>query len=196
MAKRGLDRGQIIEQAIALVEKNGYDKFSLRELAVVLNVKPASLYNHIAGIEEIYREIALGAALMMKSALGTATEGKALDKAFEAGVRAYRQFAMEHPELYQAFVQMPSLHDEAVTRASYESFLPLRNIIEGYGLSDPELMHFARSLRSVMHGFIELTKNGFMQRGEITREETYEEIIAEYLLILKKKSQAKEELSL
>jgi len=185
MAKRGINREQIMDMAQQMVEEKGYENFSLRELAARLEIKPASLYNHIKGLDEIYIEIALRSAHKLNEVLKAAVDGKAPDDAFMAGTRAYREFALSNPELYKAFVRMPLLNDETVRHAGIQSFLPLRELIISYGTSKYNSINFSRALRSAMHGFIELTNNGFMQRGDITQDESYDEMMKNYLNVLK-----------
>ncbi|HWJ78353.1 MAG TPA: helix-turn-helix domain-containing protein, partial [Niallia sp.] len=55
--KKGLTINTIIETATKLVEEKGYNNFSLRELAGRLNVKAASLYYHISGVDDITKAV-------------------------------------------------------------------------------------------------------------------------------------------
>jgi len=174
-----------MHEAMELVKEKGYENFSLRELAARLNVKPASLYNHVHGISEINVAVALKAADMLNRTLTDAIQGKPADEAFLDGTRAYRQFACENYELYKALIRMPTSDDENIVKAAFSSYEPLRKLIISYGAEKTATIHFLRSLRSVMHGFVELTHNGFMQRGNITSDETYEIIIHSFLNILK-----------
>ena len=185
MAKKGINREIIFEEAKSLIEEKGYDKFSLRELAIQLDVKPASLYSHIKGIEEI-------AAKSMEEAIKKAVCGKTSDEAFVSGINAYRDFAMKNPELYKAFIHMPSLNDERIMHTGFKSFLPLVEIIKEYNLSKEDTLNYIRALRAMMHVFIELTNNGFMQRGNVSQDESYNEIIRGYLEVLKEKAEKKE----
>lgn len=185
MAKKGLSKDQIIQAAITLIGENGYDGFSLRTLAAKLGVQPASLYNHVEGIDEITTEIALHASEQMKQALSEAMEGKEPDHAFVDAALAYRRFAMENPEVYKALVRMPLFHDDNVRKAGLQSFRPMRDLINSYGLTRKDAISFTRGLRSVMHGFIELTNNGFMQKDYVTRDESYRAIIESYLAYMK-----------
>lgn len=185
MSKRGLCSDDIMREAIKLIEKKGYDNFSLRELAAKLDVKPASLYNHVHGISEITTSVAIEAADMLNSALSDAVRGKAADEAFLDGTRAYRQFACENYEIYKALIRMPSSDDQNIVKLAFSSYEPLHMVIMSYGAENTATIHYLRSLRSAMHGFIELTQNGFMQHGNVTRDETYEVIIHSFLEILK-----------
>lgn len=188
MAKRGLNKENIIDAAESLVVQKGYENFSLREVAAKLEVKPASLYNHVQGLDEINTAVALRAAEKMRQALQEAVQDKKADEAFAQGMRAYRSFAMQNPELYKAFVRIPLMNDREVVRVAFRSFSPMREVIDSYGLTKTQNIHFARGLRAFMHGFIELTSNGFMQKKDISRDETYEVIITEQLKQLKQKS--------
>ncbi len=185
MAQKGLNHAHIMEVAVKLVEEKGYDHFSLRELAARLDVRPASLYNHIDGIGEINTAMAVKAAELLNRALTDAIGDREGDEAFLAAARAYRSFADGNPEIYKALIRMPASEDTDIRRAAFASFEPLRAVIKGYGVAERETIHFLRALRSAMHGFVELTSNGFMQRDTIPREETYELLIRGYLNVLK-----------
>ena len=181
MAHKGLTKDLILQEAYLQVEERGFEHFSLRELAVRLGVRPASLYNHISGVEEITAAVADLASERLCTVLREATVGREPDDAFRSGAWAYRRFADEHPEIYQALIHMPSSDDERLVRASFASYAPLRALVRSYGKTDAATLHFLRSFRAVMHGFVELTANGFMVRGPASRDETYS-IIVEHLL--------------
>jgi AcrR family transcriptional regulator len=59
MPQKGLTIDMITKSAAKLIEEKGYDQFSLRELATRLDVKAASLYNHVSGIKEISTAVGL-----------------------------------------------------------------------------------------------------------------------------------------
>ena len=48
-----LSRGEIVEAAAAIVEREGYDALNMRALAAELGVKAAALYRHIESREEL-----------------------------------------------------------------------------------------------------------------------------------------------
>lgn len=53
----GNRKAQIIEVASRLISEKGYHAASMRDLAEMLNIEAASLYNHIASKEEILHHI-------------------------------------------------------------------------------------------------------------------------------------------
>ena len=99
MPRQGLNRENVIDAAIKLIEEKGYSNFSINELAKSLNVRPASLYNHIVNIDEIFSETAARANSMMIEAEEKASKGKIRDEALFAIADAYRDFARSHYEL-------------------------------------------------------------------------------------------------
>ena len=109
MKGKGLTLEMIAETASRLVEEKGYNKFSVRELALRLNVKAASLYNHIDSVEDINREVGRLAMNKLNDTLERATEGKRRDEALEALAYAYAQFVKEDYELYRAIIGLPTL---------------------------------------------------------------------------------------
>jgi AcrR family transcriptional regulator len=53
-----IDREQLLDASLALLDEHGADGLSMRSLADRLQVKPASLYNHINGREQLNQLIA------------------------------------------------------------------------------------------------------------------------------------------
>lgn len=188
MAKKGLNREMILDEAVKLVAEKGYDSFSLRELAGRLQVQPASLYNHISGIDEIHEGVALRASKMLHAILTDAMDGKDPDTAFTDCAYAYRRFTEENPELYKALICIPPTNDSQIRKASFYSFEPLRIVVNSYHMGQPASIHFVRTLRSFIHGFVELTGNGLMQKAGVSKEDTFDRAIRQFLSYLKENS--------
>jgi AcrR family transcriptional regulator len=185
MARKKLDHDTIMDNAVKLIETKGYDHFSLRELAARLKVQPASLYNHVSGIGEIQAEVAMRAARMMHDLLTEAVSGKEDDAAFIDGVYAYRCFTEDHPELYKALIHIPPHDDEQIRKVSFFSFQPLREIVDRYGMERSVKVHFMRALRSFIHGFAELSGNGLIQRSPVSKEESFDFAVKQFLSYMK-----------
>jgi AcrR family transcriptional regulator len=49
-----LDRGEIVRAALDLLDRDGFDAFSMRRLAAELDVKSPSLYWHVRGKDELF----------------------------------------------------------------------------------------------------------------------------------------------
>ena len=53
MPRKGLSMDEIVAAATVFVEEKGLENFSLRTLGTRLGIKAASLYNHVANVDEI-----------------------------------------------------------------------------------------------------------------------------------------------
>ena len=85
MPRKGLCNEEIMKAAAELVAEKGYDHFSLRELAARLGVQPASLYNHVKGIDEINMKLGLRAAKLLNRRLSDAVSGHGRSAGLTAG---------------------------------------------------------------------------------------------------------------
>ena len=70
---KGLSSEIIFQAAAELVAEKGYDKFSLRELASRLGVKPASIYSHVKNADEISTAVGMRAIAQLSEALEKAS---------------------------------------------------------------------------------------------------------------------------
>ena len=73
--RAGLSREAVVQAAAALADEEGLEEVTLAELASRLGVRTPSLYNHVAGLEGLRRELAL---------LGTRELGRRLGRAANA----------------------------------------------------------------------------------------------------------------
>ena len=53
MPKQGLSKESVVQATIQLIEEKGIDQFSMAKLAQRLNIKTASLYNHIDSLNQL-----------------------------------------------------------------------------------------------------------------------------------------------
>ena len=67
MRGKGLSAEAITDAAFELLVEKGYGNYTVRDLAVRLNVRAASLYNHIGGVESINQEVGKRAAKMLSN---------------------------------------------------------------------------------------------------------------------------------
>ena len=149
----------MIQVAAELADAAG-GEVTLAALAARLGVRPPSLYNHVAGQEELRRELALLGLRDLAARLARAAAGKAADAAIVAAARAYRDFAREHPGLYAATLRAPPTGDLAVRTAAEEILAVLGAVLAAYDLRDDAAIHAIRGLRSLLHGFVALEAVG------------------------------------
>ena len=181
MPRQGLNKEVIIAEAIRLIEESGFEQFSLREFAAKLNVKPASLYNHIDNIDEIKTGVGLRSIEMLNKAITTAMMDKTGDEAVAAAASGYRTFAKEHPQIYKTIINIPKSGVSVLTNKWPNSLRPLINTINTYCISEENKVHFLRCWRSAVHGFVSLEEAGFLKDPRVDAEESYEKMISALL---------------
>ncbi len=159
--KRGLDRAQVVEGAMRVLEREGAGGLTLAAVAAELGVRPPSLYAHVEGLAGLHREVALASAARMGEALAHARRGLRAGPALEAVAREYRAFALAHPGLYA--LAQPSVRpgsDDPLYVALGRAVFPLFEALAEVGVPSALRAHHARGIRAALHGFAELERGG------------------------------------
>lgn len=185
MPRRGLTREGVIAGAAALMEEKGFPNFSMRELAERLDVKTASLYNHIRSMEELCGEVGLAAAAELGGALDRAAAGRARDEAVMAAALAYRRYVKDHPERYAALMYLPRLGGEWVRRSAAPLLEPILRLLEPYRLGGRDLIHAQRIFRAVTHGFLSQERAGYFAQDPADCQESYRMAVSAFIEQLK-----------
>lgn len=161
--RAGLTRAAVVEAAAALADEEGSEELSLARLAERLDVRKPSLYNHIAGIGGLRRELTLMGLRELGRSLSRAAVGRAGDEGLFALAEAYRTFVKERPGLYKATVKSYRLSDPddpELRAAEKEALETVLAVLASRGIRGEEAIHAARGLRSVAHGFASLEEAG------------------------------------
>ena len=173
MARKGLSKEKVIEAATEFIEEKGYKEFSIRELAVRLNIKAASLYNYIENMDELNRYVALKAIAELKNMQEQAAAGKERDDKLYALAVAYRDFAHKRPQLYKVIMQLPYMEAQKLLDNGADIIAPLMAVLNMYQITEIEKMQYQRILRSVMHGFADLETAGYFAHFPVDNDESY-----------------------
>jgi AcrR family transcriptional regulator len=150
-----------VQAAAALAdERGGVDTFTLAELAAHLNIRVPSLYNHVAGLPGLQRDLALLGLRELTARMRRAAIGKAGDEAISAIADDYRAFAHAHPGLYAATQRATDPNDAEFVAAGQEVLDVLLLVLTAYHLQEEDALHVVRGLRSIVHGFVMLEVTG------------------------------------
>lgn len=180
----GLDRTAVVQAAATLIDTMGLEEVTLTELAAHLNVRLPSLYNHIAGLAGLRRELALLGTRELVKRMGQAVMGKAGDDAIIVLAHEFRGFIKKHPGLYAATLRIPAPNDAELEAASQELVDIVLRALSFYGLQDEDALHAVRAIRSIIHGFATLENaRGFGILVE--RDETFHRLISMFLASIK-----------
>ena len=184
MARKGLNTDRIVEVAAELIAERGFDQFSLRELADRLGVKTASLYNHISSLSELTSNIGQLAFERMAGQLYSGTEDTLpFDTLYHIAI-GYRKFAKQNPELYKTIVKIPSTGSYDLIEKGQSLVHSLYPVLEACGLSEDDIIHFSRTIRSAMHGFVTLEEAGFFGTA-VDADESYSYMVKALIQPLK-----------
>ena len=160
MARRGLDRAQVVDAALAIADAEGLDAVTLARVAAALGVRSPSLYNHVDGRDGLLRGVATRATRELATALRRAATGRSGSDAIAAVAQAQRDYARTYPGRYAATVAAPARGDTAHEEAAADAVDVLESVLEGSGLAGDDVIHAVRALRSAVHGFAALETSG------------------------------------
>lgn len=177
MPRNGLNRERVVKAAAELVEQNGAADFSMRQLAERLNVKTASLYNHVTSMEALLTDVCAYALGLQWEVEMEAIDHKHGDEAIRALMGAYRAFARQHRELYRLVMHMAA-QVEGLAEVSQRLVEPFLQALADYDLTQQEKLHWQRVLRAVAHGFVAQEDAGFFAHLPADVEESYRMAVA------------------
>lgn len=160
MQPKRLDHAAVVQAAAELADAEGLEQLTLTRLAEHLGIRTPSLYNHVASLADLRRDLTLRGLRELNNRLTRAVIGKAGDEAVAALAQAYRAYAKEHPGLYATFVRAPDPTDEEIQRAASDVVEVTAAVLAAYGFQGDDAIHAVRVLRSALHGFVGLETSG------------------------------------
>lgn len=161
MPRNGLSKKRVVEAAAEMIEQSGSADFSMRALADRLDIKPASLYNHVSSMEELTIEICAYALEMQCDAEMKAIDGKIGAEAIIELANAYRHFAKEHACLYRLIINTAASCGDSLSEISQCIVVPFLKVLENSALTYEDKCHWQRVLRGIVHGFVSQEDAGF-----------------------------------
>lgn len=173
MARKGLNVEAVVAAAADLAEKIGFSNLNLLDLAGVLEIKSASLYNHIANLDELKEQVGLLATVRLKECLDGAIVDKHREEAVMALANAYRGFVKEYPELYKAYIALHFVKGQKPEEMLHGVVENLFKTLSGYELTETQTIHWERVLRSTLHGFVVFESAGYFVRKPADLNETF-----------------------
>jgi AcrR family transcriptional regulator len=158
MPRAGLDAEAVVTAAAALADADGLSQLTLAKLAVELGIRTPSLYAHVDGLDDLRARLGARGARELAAALHVAAAGRARGDGLRAVAKAYREYAHAHPGTYVA-MQIASDSDE-FEAAGAEVVGLIVAVLRGYGLEGEPAIHAVRAIRSALHGFVTLEREG------------------------------------
>lgn len=145
---------RIVNEALAVLDEEGLDDLTTRNLARRLGVTQPALYSHVANLDELRAAVAARGAEELSGIVREAVAGKLADEALGAMAHAYRDYVRAHPDRY--LVQLSAPRTEAHLEATSLAADAVRDVLRSYGLEEHQVLEAHVAFRAAVHGFVHL----------------------------------------
>jgi AcrR family transcriptional regulator len=145
----------ILETALEILERDGPDALSMRNLADALEIKAPSLYRHFADRSALEDAIADEGARLLRDALEEVSGSTNPTEAVQSAANAHLEFARSRPALYNLLTTRPQ-PSTGNAKALWNVVLRLIGGVTG-NLDDTA---GAVALWSFLHGYASLERAG------------------------------------
>jgi AcrR family transcriptional regulator len=159
MPRAGLTTATVVDAALALADEEGQDAVTLAALAARAGVAAPSLYKHVQGLAELRQLMSLRVLEEMTERVAAAAVGRGRGEAVAAIMKAWRGYAVRHPNRY-ALLPPDPLGDPVLAEAGQRLIGVVLAVLAGYGLRGAAAVHAARCIRAAAHGFASLESAG------------------------------------
>ena len=149
----GLDKAILLETAAKMADAEGIAHITVKSLAEKLGVKSPSLYKHISGLDELYKELMLYGWSLLEKEMMKAAIGKAKDDAIIALSYTYRNFAASHRGLFEAMQWYNMYQTKEHLQATEGLVSIIFQVLDAYDLPEEQKVHVVRMLRGFLQGF-------------------------------------------
>lgn len=162
--EKSLTQQDVINAAIACLDKEGETALGVNRVARELGIKPPAIYKHLDGNAAIRRAVAL--TIWQQYVEWCRQRTDSLDDPhalLRAGGQATRDFARSHPERYRTMLQFQlNLNDLETSPLIQEVFRFLKRVLQPYNLNETKLIDAMRMVNAAIAGFIAIEQAGLM----------------------------------
>ncbi|MBX0299243.1 TetR/AcrR family transcriptional regulator [Cryobacterium sp. 1639] len=159
MKRPGLTEAKLVRAAAELADEAGLGAVTVSALARHFDVRPASIYSHIDGLDDLLEQTTALALQELADNLAADLPGKSGRDALFAFAQTQRDYAIAHPGRWQAAQRR--LTPEAAERTAGRVIArSAQAIVSGYGLTPDDEVHAVRLLGSAINGFVALESGG------------------------------------
>jgi AcrR family transcriptional regulator len=171
----------VLRAALAILDGEGPDGFTVRAIAQRAGVAPMAIYNHFDGVNGVLEALWIEGFDTLRQAI-TFESTSAQDDLIKAG-RGYRRFALENQGLYIVMFMHrfrnfePSLEASQVAAQTYETLVVNVERCQSLGLFErSEARDAAQVIWSACHGYVSLELLGINFAAD--RDATFELLLA------------------
>jgi AcrR family transcriptional regulator len=172
VARAGLTVDRLVTAGAELADAEGFEAVTLSALARRFDVRPASVYSHLAGSDDLRARVALLALDELADRAALALAGRSGRDALVALADVYRDYAHEHPGRHAA-AQLRLDPETAQNSAGPRHAAMARAVLLGYDVPEPDRTHAVRLMGSTIRGFIDLELGGSFDHSEPDAESSW-----------------------
>lgn len=159
MSKNNTNEGLIIETSVKLANIIGLENLSLKMIAEELNIKSPSLYNHISSLEDIKEKLMIYGWKQIEERMIDSAVGVSGYEALKNMCYVFYDYATNNKGVFTAMLwynKYESIEKRHTTRRLFDV---LFKIMKSLNISDDNINHSIRTLRSFLEGFSLLVNN-------------------------------------
>ncbi|MFE3001899.1 WHG domain-containing protein [Nocardia sp. NPDC059246] len=165
MPRAGLSTTAVVDIAVAVVDAGGPRALTLAAVATRADVATPSLYKHVKNLDELVDLVGLRVLEELTERATSSVIGLGGPEAVGALLRAYRDYAVQHPCRY-AMMPQSMRETPAWDTASRRLMDSILAVLAGCGVTGADAVHLTRCIRAAGHGFATLESQGGFQLAE------------------------------
>ena len=177
MPRAGLTGADVVASAAGLADEIGFQGVTMGLLADRLGVRAPSLYKHVGGLGDVRHRLAILAVTELGETVRDAAAGRSGRDALAAVLSAIRAYVSAHPGRWAATIGTEYAGpDDPLAAAGARVMNLIAAVLRGYGLEGEPAIHAVRTVRSALHGFVTLEREGGFGLP-IAIDESYDRLI-------------------
>lgn len=159
MKKHNINNDLIINTCVELVNKRGLEKLTLKDLADALEIKPPSLYNHVSSLESIKEKLMIYGWKEIEEKMIESAVGVSGYDALKNMCYAFYEYATSNKGVFEAMLWYNKFATEEKNQSTQRLFESLFKIMKSLNISETNINHLIRTLRSFLEGYCLLVNN-------------------------------------
>jgi AcrR family transcriptional regulator len=164
-----LTRERVLQEALAVLDEEGLDALTTRNITQRLGVTQPAIYSHVSTLAELRAAVAERGAVELSALVRDAVGDSEGLEALRRMAYAYRDYVRRHPDRYLVQMSCPPTRE---TRAAVERAADaVRDVLRTFGLDEADVVRAHVSFRSAVHGFAHLEASGAVAAREKRRRD-------------------------
>ncbi len=159
MSKNNISDELIVETSAHIANKVGLDNLSLKMVAEELNIKSPSLYNHISSLDDIKEKIMVYGWKQMEESIIDSAVGVSGYDALKNMCNTFYDYATNNKGIFSAMLWYNKYENIEKEHATKRLFDTIFKVMKPLNISDENINHIIRTLRSFLEGFALLVNN-------------------------------------